>query len=525
KPKRKDTQVPQPSGLTKSVIDEAVHKELGDRLVRAATTASRVLDLEKTKTSQRNEIDNLKKEKRRKHFVAKRAKKKRNKPPTQAQKRKIMCTYLKNIEGYKLKDLKIKEFDKIQEMFDGAFKRVNTFEDIRTELVKGKEKRAGEKLIQESTKKQKVEDDKENAELKQLIETILDEEEVAINAIPLVVKSLRIFDWKIHKERKKSYYQISMQIYMLVEKKYPLTPPTLSMMLEKKLQIDYESEMAYQLLEVKTTSAKLMLLVKVSVAKTIVTTASTITVESRKTNVEVTQAPKRKGVMIQEPEETTTTTKTSSSQQPQVQDKGKEKAKLIEEPVKLKKKDQILYDEKVARKLKEQIYKQERLVDADYQLAERLQAKEQEQLTDAEKAKLFTEFMKKRRKFFAVKRTAEKKNKPPTKAQQRSIMSTYLKNMDGWKPRALKNKSFAEIKELFNKAMIRINKFIDFRNKLVEKVEDDKDFKELKKCLEIIPDDEDEVTIDATPLSSKSPTIVDYKTYKEWKKNYFQIYK
>nr|GEZ33986.1 hypothetical protein [Tanacetum cinerariifolium] len=32
-----------------------------------------------------------------------------------------------------------------------------------------------------------------------------------------------------------------------LEKKYPLKPPTLSMMLEKNLQIDYESEMAYQL--------------------------------------------------------------------------------------------------------------------------------------------------------------------------------------------------------------------------------------------------------------------------------------
>nr|GEV65291.1 uncharacterized mitochondrial protein AtMg00810-like [Tanacetum cinerariifolium] len=37
------------------------------------------------------------------------------------------------------------------------------------------------------------------------------------------------------------------QIYTLVEKKYPLTPSILSVMLEKKLQIDYESEMAYQL--------------------------------------------------------------------------------------------------------------------------------------------------------------------------------------------------------------------------------------------------------------------------------------
>nr|GEZ04363.1 hypothetical protein [Tanacetum cinerariifolium] len=40
KPIRKDTQVPQASGPTESVVDEAVHKELGNRLVRAATTAS-----------------------------------------------------------------------------------------------------------------------------------------------------------------------------------------------------------------------------------------------------------------------------------------------------------------------------------------------------------------------------------------------------------------------------------------------------------------------------------------------------
>ncbi|GJZ54588.1 uncharacterized mitochondrial protein-like protein [Tanacetum coccineum] len=40
KPKRKDTRVPQPSGLTDIVADEVIHKELGDSLVRVATTAS-----------------------------------------------------------------------------------------------------------------------------------------------------------------------------------------------------------------------------------------------------------------------------------------------------------------------------------------------------------------------------------------------------------------------------------------------------------------------------------------------------
>ncbi|GJS94166.1 hypothetical protein Tco_0801134 [Tanacetum coccineum] len=66
-----------------------------------------------------------------------------------------MCAYLQNMEGFKLNDLKLKDFDSIQEMFDRAFKRVNTFEDFRIELVEGKEKRAGAELVQESTKKQK----------------------------------------------------------------------------------------------------------------------------------------------------------------------------------------------------------------------------------------------------------------------------------------------------------------------------------------------------------------------------------
>nr|GEU45577.1 hypothetical protein [Tanacetum cinerariifolium] len=289
---------------------------------------------------------------------------------------------------------------------------------------------------------------------------------------------------------------------------------------------------------------------------------------------------KRKGVMIQEPEEIKTT-KTASSQQPQVHDKGKRKAKLIEEPETPKKrKHQIRVDEEFAKKLQAKLDEENRIA--------------------IEKAKQIKE---KRRKFFAAKRAEEKRNKPATKAQQRSLMCTYLKNIDGWKLKALKNKSFAEIQELFDKAMKWINNFIDFRTKLLEestkkdesetvqessskregdeleqerskkqkvedvkeseelnkclkiipddgddvtidattlsiktpirvrdkleqerskkqKVDDDKEFEELKKCLEIIPDDGDDVTIDATSLSVKTP-IVDYKIYKEGKKNYF----
>ncbi|GKC79471.1 hypothetical protein Tco_1130245 [Tanacetum coccineum] len=53
-----------------------------------------------------------------------------------------------------------------------------------------------------------MDDDQDTVELKSLMEVIPDEEEVAIDAIPLATKPPSIVDWKIHKEGKKNYYQI-----------------------------------------------------------------------------------------------------------------------------------------------------------------------------------------------------------------------------------------------------------------------------------------------------------------------------
>nr|GEU79410.1 uncharacterized mitochondrial protein AtMg00810-like [Tanacetum cinerariifolium] len=47
-----------------------------------------------------------------------------------------------------------------------------------------------------------------------------------------------------------------------------------------------------------------------------------------------------------------------------------------------------------------------------------------------------------------------------------------------------------------------------------QRLEKEDDSAELKRCLEIVPKDDDDVTIEATPLSCKSPTIVNYKIYK-----------
>ncbi|GJS78619.1 hypothetical protein Tco_0728500 [Tanacetum coccineum] len=160
-------------------------------------------------------------------------------------------------------------------------------------------------MEQESIKKQKVDEDKETTELQRLIEIIPDKEEVAIDAIPLATKPLSIVDYKIHKEGKKTYYQIIRDdgsskmylvfshmlksfdisredledLYKLVKAKYgstrpvedldlilleiqdnekriSLTPSTITDMLNKKLQADHFSEMAYQLLKLLTKQLK-----------------------------------------------------------------------------------------------------------------------------------------------------------------------------------------------------------------------------------------------------------------------------
>nr|GFC06228.1 hypothetical protein [Tanacetum cinerariifolium] len=87
--------------------------------------------------------------------------------------KKNNVSFLKNMEGKKLTNLKNMSFDSSQKMFDRAFKMVNTFIDYRTELVEesskkakakvteGRSKRVGEELEQKNAKKQKIDDEKD----------------------------------------------------------------------------------------------------------------------------------------------------------------------------------------------------------------------------------------------------------------------------------------------------------------------------------------------------------------------------
>nr|GEX89001.1 hypothetical protein [Tanacetum cinerariifolium] len=139
-------------------------------------------------------------------------------------------------------------------------------------------------------------------------------------------------------------------------------------------------------------------------------------------------------------------------------------------------------------------------------------------------------------------------------------MMIYLKNMAGFKMEFFKGMSYEDIRPLFeeehNKVQTMFKESLEMdaerikapkkrtRKKNVEKdqpakkqkgdelekenaekqnLEEQQKAKELKRNLEIVLDDEDDVFVNVAPLSSKPPTIVDYKIYKEGKKEHFQI--
>ncbi|GKB67094.1 hypothetical protein Tco_0928506 [Tanacetum coccineum] len=188
------------------------------------------------------------------------------------------------------------------------------------------------------------------------------------------------------------------------------------------------------------------------------------------------------------------------------------------------------------------------MMEADRMLAERLQSKEREELTDEEKAKLFMELMEKRKKHFAALRAQEKRNKPPTKAHKRTQMSTYPKHMGGYTYKQLKGKSFDDIQKLFNKEAMgsevyenkekkeegreetakgsrkkmlgrkRAGKEQQKESSKKQKVKEGKESDEVDEVklnkLLVIKKDED-IAIDAISLATKLPVIIDYKLHKE----------
>nr|GEV37286.1 hypothetical protein [Tanacetum cinerariifolium] len=176
--------------------------------------------------------------------------------------------------------------------------------------------------------------------------------------------------------------------------------------------------------------------------------------------------------------------------------KGVDKGKgiLVEEPKPLKKQQQIEQDEKYARELEAELNKN---IDWDEVIDHvKMKAKEDH----------------------AVKKYQALKRKPQTEAQARENMMLYLKNVAGFKMDYFKGMSYDDIQE--RRALKRLNETpvekAGKRRKLDEEVE------ELKRHLQIVPNEDDDVYTEATPLARKVP-VVDYEIIEMNNKPYYKI--
>nr|GEW27448.1 xylulose kinase-1 [Tanacetum cinerariifolium] len=119
----------------------------------------------------------------------------------------------------------------------------------------------------------------------------------------------------------------------------------------------------------------------------------------------------------------------------------------------------------------------------------------------------------------AVKRYQVLKRKPQTKAQARKNIMMYLKNVAGFKMDYFKGMLYDDIQEDENRALQKINETLVKRAAKRRKL--DKDVEDLKRHLQIVPIEDDDVYTEATLLARKVP-VVDYEIIK-MNKPYYKI--
>ncbi|GJW96329.1 putative ribonuclease H-like domain-containing protein [Tanacetum coccineum] len=436
KPKRKDTQIPQSSGPTDNIADEAVNEEMDDSLVRAATTSSSLEaeqdsgNVTKTRTKATpNESSSLG------TTSGGGPRCQETMGDTIAQTRFENVSKTSNdpllVRGNTLRSgensLKLNE---LMELCTNLQQRVLDLDTTKTTQAN---EIANEGLGEEDASKQRrIADIDANKDI-YLVNVHTDEDifgVIDLDGDEVIVDNVDVV--KTAEETR----SVVEEVTTIIEK-------------AKLGSVAEETVNA-----VATT---------VSTASTIPVSAAITTITATIIDVEITLAqaltelkiakPKAVKVVIQEPEQgTTTTTPTIIIYVPKLpQDKGK--GIMIEEPVveqvkPMKRLEQMRLDKELAFKLpSEEEEEEERLarekahqteeaniawddvqskIEANYQLAQRLQAQEQEELTDEEKERLFVQFLEQRRKYFTANRAEEKRNRPPTRAQQRSIITELV---------------------------------------------------------------------------------------------------
>nr|GEU60935.1 ribonuclease H-like domain-containing protein [Tanacetum cinerariifolium] len=225
---------------------------------------------------------------------------------------------------------------------------------------------------------------------------------------------------------------------------------------------------------------------------------------------------RRKGVIIRDPEEELSlkTHTETPDETPKLKDKGK--GILVETPKPMKKKDQIKLDAEYERKLHEEFNQDHEEINKDIDWDAAI-----DHINQKSKNPQY------------IKRYQGMKKRPQTESEARKNMMIYLKNPSGYKMDFFKGMSYDEICPIFQARFDENMRFL-FKSREEIEEEDQKVLKsinetpaqkaakrrklneeaqeaeDLKKHLEVVDDEDDDVFIEATPLARKVP-VVDYQ--------------
>nr|GEU81435.1 putative ribonuclease H-like domain-containing protein [Tanacetum cinerariifolium] len=161
----------------------------------------------------------------------------KRKPQTEAQARKNMIMYLKNVASFKMDYFKGMSYDDIRLIFKAKFNSNVDFLLKTKEQLKEEENRALQKInetpVERAAKRRKL--DEEVEDLKRHLEIVLDEDDDVYTEATSLARKIITFT--------------TTQLILLVERRYPLLRFTLDQMLNAvRLQVEEESEVSLELL-------------------------------------------------------------------------------------------------------------------------------------------------------------------------------------------------------------------------------------------------------------------------------------
>nr|GEV08309.1 hypothetical protein [Tanacetum cinerariifolium] len=226
---------------------------------------------------------------------------------------------------------------------------------------------------------------------------------------------------------------------------------------------------------------------------------------------------RRKRVIIRDPEEEISlkTSAETPTETPKVKNKGK--GIMVEAPKPMKKMDQIKMDAKYARKLQEKIDRDHDGFNKDVDWDAAMDHVNQKSSSNPQ----------------YIKRYQRMKKRPQIESEARKNMMIYLKDTDGYKMDFFKGMTYAQICPILQARFDENIRFL-FKSREEMEVEDQEIIKsinetptqkavkrrklseeaqeaeDLKKRLEVVEDEDDDVFVEATPLASKVP-VVDYQ--------------